>query len=141
MINRLEHPGITSVFDVGIQDNGRPFFAMELVPNPLTITQYADRFNLELRRRIELMIDTCKIVQHAHQRGVIHRDLKPSNILIEGVRQPFPKPHIIDFGIAKLMEPSEGSSNFTTLGDRFGTPAYMSPETSAHVGQQPGYSQ
>ena len=128
VIKRLEHPGITPVFDVGIQDNGRPFFAMELVPNPLTIIQYVEHFSLELRRCVELMIDTCEIVQHAHQRGVIHRDLKPSNILIEGVPQHVPKPRIIDFGIAKIMEPGDNSSSFTTLGERFGTPAYMSPE-------------
>lgn len=128
VIERLEHPGVTPVYDVGVQDNGRPFFAMELVPDPLNITEYVERFALDLRSRVQLMIATCDIVQHAHQRGVIHRDLKPSNILIEGVAQAFPKPRIIDFGIAKIMQPSESSSNFTTLGDRFGTPAYMSPE-------------
>ncbi len=128
VINRLEHPGVTPVYDAGVQDNGRPFFAMQLVPNPLTITEYAERFKLDLCGRIQLMIATCDIVQHAHQRGVIHRDLKPSNILIEGVPQASPMPRIIDFGIAKVMQPSEDSEGFTTLGDRFGTPAYMSPE-------------
>ncbi len=128
VIKRLEHPGVTPVYDAGVQDNGRPYFAMELIPHPLTITEYAESFELESLSRVQLMIATCEIVQHAHQRGVIHRDLKPSNILIEGVSQPFPKPRIIDFGIAKIMHPSDDSSNFTTLGDRFGTPAYMSPE-------------
>ncbi len=128
VIRRLEHPGITRVYEAGFQDNGRPFFAMELVPSPLTITEYAERFGLDLRRRIELIMATCEIVQHAHQRGVIHRDLKPSNILMEGVPQSLPKPRIIDFGIAKVMQPGEDTGRFTTVGDRFGTPAYMSPE-------------
>lgn len=128
VIERLEHPGITPVFDVAVLDNGRPYFAMELVPNPLPITRYAEQFCPDLRSRVQLMIATCEIVQHAHQRGVIHRDLKPTNILIEGVPQERPKPRIIDFGIAKIMEPGTDTSNFTTLGDRFGTPAYMSPE-------------
>ncbi|XZE21749.1 serine/threonine protein kinase [Pirellulaceae bacterium SH449] len=129
VIQRLEHAGITRVFDMGVQQNGRPFFAMELVPNPLTITDYAERFALDLRSRVELMIATCEIVQHAHQRGVIHRDLKPSNILIEGVRQSSPAPRIIDFGIAKVLHVEDGSSeSITIIGDRFGTPAYMSPE-------------
>lgn len=128
VIKRLEHAGITAVFDVGVQDNGRPFFAMELVPNALTITQYADRFHFDLRDRIHLVISTCEIIQHAHQRGIIHRDLKPTNILIEGVPQDSPSPRIIDFGIAKVMQPGEDTSSVTTIGDRFGTPAYMSPE-------------
>ncbi|MCU0713050.1 MAG: serine/threonine-protein kinase [Pirellula sp.] len=128
VINRLEHAGITTVFDVGVQDNGRPFFAMELVPSALTITQYAERFQLSIQQRIDLLIATCEIIQHAHQRGIIHRDLKPTNILIEGVPQDSPSPRIIDFGIAKVMQPGDDSSSVTTIGDRFGTPAYMSPE-------------
>lgn len=128
VIQRLEHPGITRVFDIGVQDNGRPFFAMELVPNPLMITDYAERFELELRCRVELIIATCEIVQHAHQRGVIHRDLKPSNILIEGVPQQSAAPRIIDFGIAKVQRTDDSLQELTRLGDRFGTPAYMSPE-------------
>lgn len=128
VIGRLEHPGITRVLDVGVHDTGRPFFAMELVPDALTITRYAARFQLGLRDRIQLLIATCEIIQHAHQRGIIHRDIKPSNILIEGTDCMDPKPRIIDFGIAKIVLSDDDSNGFTTHGDRFGTPAYMSPE-------------
>lgn len=128
VIQRLEHPGITRVFEIGVQENGRPFFAMELVPNPLTITDYVNRFELDLRCRVELIIAVCEIVQHAHQRGVIHRDLKPSNILISGGPQRPAAPRIIDFGIAKVQRKDDSVEELTHLGDRFGTPAYMSPE-------------
>lgn len=128
VLQRLQHPGITPVFDAGVHENGRPFFAMELVPEALTITRYAEKFRLDLRKRIQLMIAACEIVQHAHQRGIIHRDLKPSNILVEGIARESPRPRIIDFGIAKILQAGDDSSNVTTLGDRFGTPAYMSPE-------------
>ncbi len=78
---------------------------MELVPGPVTITNYAHQFELTLRQRLGLMVTVCEIVQHAHQRGIIHRDLKPSNILLEGKPQPIPSPKIIDFGIAKIIQP------------------------------------
>ncbi len=102
---------------------------MELIASALTITNYANEFQLDLRSRIGLLISVCEIVQHAHQRGVIHRDLTPSNILLEGTPQIWPKPKIIDFGIARVLQPEgEFSDSVTTLGEKFGTPAYMSPE-------------
>lgn len=128
VLQRLQHSGITSVFDVGVHENCRPYFAMELVPDAKTIVRYAEQFSLDRRSRILLMISTCEIVQHAHQRGVIHRDLKPSNILVEGVALEHPRPRIIDFGIAKILQGGDESAGVTTMGERFGTPAYMSPE-------------
>ncbi len=84
---------------------------------------------MSVRERVELLIALCEIVQYAHQRGIIHRDLKPSNILVEAVLEGKPRIKVIDFGIAKIIDNSdEAAASLTVAGERFGTPAYMSPE-------------
>ena len=129
VLQRLEHVGITRMLDAGVQQNRRPNFAMELVREAMTITDYAAKFELDLRQRVRLMIAVCEIVQCAHQREIIHRDLKPSNILFEGTEQKTPSPKVIDFGVAKILRAdSDNSTSCTRLGERFGTPAYISPE-------------
>lgn len=129
VLQQMDHEGITQILDAGIQHNGRPYFAMELVPDALTITEYCNRFELGLRERIELIVAVCEVVQYAHQRGIIHRDLKPSNILIPGKTESGCSPKVIDFGIAKILKASsEDSRTLTQIGERFGTPQYMSPE-------------
>src|SRR5215472_3206942 len=124
----MDHPGIARVLDAGSTDTGRPFFVMELVRGT-KITDFCEQNDLSTVERLQLFIQVCQAVQHAHQKGVIHRDLKPSNVLVtsdDGV----PLPKIIDFGIAKAT----GDLHLTdkTLFTRFemfvGTPAYMSPE-------------
>jgi eukaryotic-like serine/threonine-protein kinase len=96
---RMDHPGIARVLDAGASADGRPYFVMELVQGA-PITDFADRERLTLRQRIELAIDVCHAVQHAHQKGIIHRDLKPSNILVSAQDGAL-MPKVIDFGIAK----------------------------------------
>jgi hypothetical protein len=76
-----DHPHIASVFDGGATDTGRPYFVMELVKG-LPITAYCDANQLSTRELLDLFMQVCQAVQHAHQKGVIHRDLKPSNILV-----------------------------------------------------------
>ena len=95
----MDHPNIAKVLDAGATETGRPFFVMELVRG-IPITRYCDENKLNTRQRLELFIQVCQAIQHAHQKGIIHRDIKPSNILVadhDGV----PVPKIIDFGIAK----------------------------------------
>jgi serine/threonine protein kinase len=122
----LEHPSIAKVYDAGVTADGRPFFAMELVRG-VPITDYADEHRLPVRRRVELLVQVCRAVQHAHQKGVIHRDLKPSNVLIcESDDRPLAK--IIDFGIARATEASDEGARLTRHDEAVGTPAYMSPE-------------
>lgn len=129
VLEQLEHPGITRILDAGVQANGRPFFAMELVRNALTITGYAERFKFNVRDRVQLLVSVCGIVQYAHQRGFIHRDLKPSNILLDAEQGDAPAPKVIDFGIAKIVRSDASElAMITSPGERFGTPAYMSPE-------------
>lgn len=123
----MEHPGIARVLDAGLTGSGRPFFAMELVRGS-PIGGYCDEKRLGLRARLELFIQVCLAVQHAHQKGIIHRDLKPSNILVADT-DAGPQPKIIDFGIAKATaQPLTDASLHTRAGQFMGTPAYMSPE-------------
>jgi eukaryotic-like serine/threonine-protein kinase len=121
----MTHPHIARVFDAGVTQDGRPYFAMEYVPGA-ALTQYCDARQLDLDARLRLFGQVCSGVQHAHLRGVIHRDLKPSNILITEI-DGVPTPKIIDFGIAKAATVS-GIDMQTRLGHILGTPEYMSPE-------------
>ena len=123
----MDHPAIAKVFDGGTTPEGRPYFAMEYVRGE-AITGYCDRQRLSLRERLELFIQLCDGVQHAHQKGIIHRDLKPSNVLVS-VAEDHPVPRIIDFGIAKAVsQPLTDRPLFTEIGGVVGTPEYMSPE-------------
>ena len=130
----MDHPAIAKVLDGGTTEAGYPYFVMELVRGE-RITDYCDRERLSIEQRLELMIEICRAVQHAHQKGIIHRDLKPSNILVTQV-DGAAAPKVIDFGIAKTLEGSpDGDSHFTRPGQFVGTPAYMSPEQSRMTGQ------
>ena len=86
----MDHPNIAKVLDAGTTETGRPYFVMELVRG-IKITDYCDQNQLSTPRALELFIQVCHAVQHAHQKGIIHRDLKPSNILVtlhDGVPVP-----------------------------------------------------
>lgn len=74
-------PKNTRGYDDGATGAGRPFFVMELVRG-IPITRFCDDGNLPTKDRLELFVQVCHAVQHAHQKGIIHRDLKPSNILV-----------------------------------------------------------
>ena len=123
----MDHPNIAKVFDAGIDEAHRPYFAMELVKG-LPLTKYCDEAKLSPRQRIELFIPVCQAVQHAHQKGIIHRDLKPSNILV-GLYDGRPVPKVIDFGVAKVTGTRlTDQSVYTEIGSIIGTLEYMSPE-------------
>jgi eukaryotic-like serine/threonine-protein kinase len=129
----MDHPNIARVLDAGSTEAGRPFFVMELVQG-LRITDYCDREQLSIRDRLALIIDVCRAVQHAHQKGIIHRDLKPSNILVV-VQDGRAVPKVIDFGIAKATEGRLTDASVVTCFNRLiGTPAYMSPEQAESGG-------
>ena len=127
----MNHPGIAKVLDAGATPIGTPYFVMELVDGE-SITDFCSEQNLSLTDRLGLFADVCAAVQHAHQKGILHRDLKPSNILIT-IEADKPTPKIIDFGIAKAVDPGLADvSLLITRGERMiGTPEYMSPEQAA----------
>jgi serine/threonine protein kinase/Flp pilus assembly protein TadD len=123
----MDHPHIAKVYDGGATPEGRPYFVMELVKGT-PITDYCDQHRLSTRQRLELFLDVCHAVQHAHQKGIIHRDLKPSNVLVE-VHDVQPVVKVIDFGIAKAMgQQLTDKTVYTAAAQMVGTPLYMSPE-------------
>jgi len=123
----MDHPNIAKVLDAGATDTGRPYFVMELVRG-VRITEYCDQNHLAPRERLNLFIQVCHAIQHAHQKGIIHRDIKPSNILVT-VNDGVPVSKVIDFGIAKATQGRLTDQTVYTAFDQFiGTPAYMSPE-------------
>jgi serine/threonine protein kinase/tetratricopeptide (TPR) repeat protein len=126
----MDHPNIATVLDAGTAPDGRPFFAMELVDG-VPITKLGDEHRLTIRQRLELFIQVCEAVQHAHQKGVIHRDIKPSNVLV-ATRDGRPVPKVIDFGVAKATsQPLTEQTLDTGPGTMIGTPEYMSPEQAS----------
>ena len=123
----MDHPNIARVLDAGATDTGRPYFVMELVRG-VKITDFCDQSNLPIRERLDLFVQVCRAIQHAHQKGIIHRDIKPSNILVT-VNDGVPVPKVIDFGIAKATQGRLTDQTLFTAFEQFvGTPAYMSPE-------------
>lgn len=132
VLARLHHPGIAHIYEAGVavvsHEDGsqakRPFFAMEFIEG-LTLTEYAERQNLNTRARLDLMTKVCDAVHHAHQKGVIHRDLKPQNILVDEDGQP----KILDFGVARATDGDmKTMTSRTEVGQLVGTVSYMSPE-------------
>ncbi|MCU0960559.1 MAG: tetratricopeptide repeat protein [Pirellulaceae bacterium] len=130
----MDHPHVAKVLDAGRTESGRPYFVMELV-HGVTITQYCDDRHLSTRERLELFVQVCHAVQHAHQKGIIHRDLKPSNILVT-LHDGAAVPKIIDFGVAKAINQELLTQTLATnAGQLIGTPLYMSPEQAEPSGR------
>ncbi len=145
----LEHPGIVPVYGKGMDEAGRPYYAMRLVRGE-SLKQAIKNFHescdnlaagynsIEFRRLLGRLVDVCDAVAYAHSRGVLHRDIKPGNIILG----PYGETLLVDWGLAKLIgkvdgsdtdertiRPASGSSYAETMaGTRVGTPGYMSPE-------------
>ena len=131
-LSMMAHKNIAKILDAGTTDAGEPFYAMELV-NGVQLRELCIKERLSLTSRLELFIDICDGIQHAHQKGIIHRDLKPGNILVESV-EALHTPKIIDFGLAKAAEASlnlSSDSMATSYGQLMGTLRYMSPEQAS----------
>jgi hypothetical protein len=151
----LEHPGVVPVYSLGSSDDGRPYYAMRLVPGD-NLQEALRRFHaagppdfgsLEFRRLLGRFVQVCDAIAYAHSRGVLHRDLKPANVLLG----PFGETYVADWGLAKpigqsadppagpaaatdprpLISPSAGDVTDAASGGAMGTPAYMSPEQAA----------
>jgi eukaryotic-like serine/threonine-protein kinase len=122
----LKHPNIAQVLDAGSTPEGYPFMVMEYIDG-VAVDLYAKREKLSIAARLELILQACDAVAHAHQNGIIHRDLKPENLIVEQLNQR-PRVKLIDFGIAKLVQGAE--RHMTVTGTSLGTPRYMSPEQS-----------
>ncbi|QIK80813.1 serine/threonine protein kinase [Lysobacter sp. HDW10] len=120
LLARLQHPHIAQLLDGGIDEDGRPWLAVELVEGTDIVT-WCDAHNAPLTQRVELLIQLCDAVDHAHRQLVVHRDLKPSNVLVDGDGRA----KLLDFGIARLLDVEETFAGNPTYAM---TPAWASPE-------------
>ncbi len=129
-LGRLHHPGVAQVYEVGWAEAGGarlPFIAMEWVEGR-ALTAYADARRLGTRARLELIIQVCAAVEHAHGAGVVHRDLKPGNILVDAEGRA----KVLDFGVARLTDADVRTTTLRTdVGQLVGTVGYMSPEQAS----------
>ncbi|MFU8861346.1 MAG: protein kinase domain-containing protein [Cyclonatronaceae bacterium] len=121
----LNHPGIATLYDGGVTEDGRPYLFMEYIDG-VHIDRYCADNNLELEKRLRLFLIICETISYAHRNLVIHRDIKPSNILVDSNGRV----KLLDFGIAKLLDDNdiEADLHETRLGTRVLTPMYSSPE-------------
>ncbi|HET7584392.1 MAG TPA: protein kinase [Gemmatimonadaceae bacterium] len=119
----LDHPNIARLLDGGTTDDGRPYFVMEYIQGE-PIDEYADARRLSIAARLRLFLQVTGAVAYAHRQLVVHRDIKPVNVLVtaDGVAK------LLDFGIAKVLDPDVGEATSSVTGFRLLTPEYASPE-------------
>ena len=151
---RLEHPGVIPVYGLGVDEKGRPYYAMRFIRGE-SLKESIARFHradgptrepgersLALRELLGRFINVCNTIAYAHGRGVLHRDLKPANVMLGDYGETL----VVDWGLAKITgrpdgephaedgtqnpEPRSGT-NSTKQGSWLGTPSFMSPEQAA----------
>jgi tetratricopeptide (TPR) repeat protein len=124
IVAALEHPAIARLYDAGVSTEGLPYLALEYIEGE-HIDQFCRTRDLDIRARVALVLQVAHTVAYAHGKLVVHRDLKPSNVLVSADGQT----HLLDFGIAKLMEDGRAlETELTQMGGRALTPEYASPE-------------
>lgn len=132
LLARLDHPGITTVFNAGFHAGTYPYYVMELIQGTTLSDLVKEQGALEEKDAIEIFLDLSEALAYAHGKGVVHRDIKPSNIMVKFDQQQgyqAKSAKLLDFGIAKLVggegDPTQG---LTATGQVVGSPLYMSPE-------------
>lgn len=124
-LGNLDHPNIVKIHHFDADENAQPYIVMDIVQGePLARRLVKNPESVKFSDIIDIFVQVCDALSHAHSRGVVHRDLKPSNIMVIGNHVK-----VLDFGIAKLMsEDSDQELQLTRTGEVFGSPLYMSPE-------------
>ncbi|MBK8221435.1 MAG: protein kinase [Candidatus Obscuribacter sp.] len=129
LASALNHPNILTVYDFGVTETGSPYLVMDYLQGKELLHVLKDEGHLPQSRGLHIFKQVCAGLAHAHDKGVVHRDLKPSNVMLVTLDGDDSFVKILDFGIAKQLNPSESSiDNLTRTGEVFGTPHYMSPE-------------
>jgi serine/threonine-protein kinase len=124
VLARLASPHIAQLLDAGVTANAQPYLVLELVLGE-RIDRFCDRRALPIAARIDLFLQACAAVTHAHHQGVAHGDLKPSNVLVD----PQGRVKLLDFGLAHLLDPSAAASTLCAESGSAGlTPAAAAPE-------------
>jgi eukaryotic-like serine/threonine-protein kinase len=123
ILARLNHPAIATLLDAGVTSDGRPFLAMDYISGE-PLTAHARNAGLGLEARLRLMAEIARVVDYAHRQLIVHRDLKPSNVLVDDDGRP----HLLDFGIAKVLGDDTDELVHTATGVRVLSPAYAAPE-------------
>ncbi len=126
ILGRLSHPHIAQLVDGGVDPRGLPYLVLEYVEGE-PVDAWCDRRRAPLERRLRLVIEIATALQAAHRNLVVHRDIKPSNLLVTADGDV----KVLDFGIAKLLDPEPGDAALTRTDSRPMTPTWASPEQVA----------
>jgi serine/threonine protein kinase len=127
-VNSINHKTLIDIFSFGDLPDGRPYFVMEYLQGQNLLSYIAENGPLPWSEILEIFGQLCEGLEATHERGIIHRDLKSENLFL--LKEPN-KPTVVkvlDFGLAKLMDPDQENAQLTQAGVVFGTPAYMAPE-------------
>jgi hypothetical protein len=130
----MDHPHIAKVFEAGATDKGLGFVAMEYVAGT-SIVKYCDDHSLTINERLTLFLQTCRAIQHAHQKGIIHRDITPGNVLVSDSTSG-PTARVIDFGLAKALQSEiqlTEEEMYSVADLPIGTFFFMSPEQTSNA--------
>ncbi|MCC7531426.1 MAG: serine/threonine protein kinase, partial [Candidatus Melainabacteria bacterium] len=127
--SQLDHPNIVKVHDFSVAIDHAPYMVMDHVEGKSIAEIIAAEGQMDAYRAIDLILQACSALEHAHDQGVVHRDLKPSNIMVAQLKDGREIAKIVDFGVAKLLEEEQAATpQLTRTGEVFGSPLYMSPE-------------
>jgi serine/threonine protein kinase len=128
----IKHPSAITIFDYGVEqlkedeDSEVPYLVMELIRGR-SLKAIIEEGPMAPKRVVELMTQVCGALQEAHELGIVHRDMKPDNIMVSRRANETEWPHVLDFGIAKVLS-DQADTGMTRTGVLIGTPRYMSPE-------------
>ncbi|HIA54027.1 MAG TPA: serine/threonine protein kinase [Candidatus Melainabacteria bacterium] len=124
----LKHPNLIAVSDIGLTDNGCPYYVMEFVEGRSLADIIETEHRISVERTKAILIQLSSALSVAHQLGIIHRDIKPSNIIVRKTEDADEQIKLVDFGIAQRIATKEEIQRLTAKGMVFGSPLYMSPE-------------
>lgn len=125
----LEHPNIATIHDFGLTENQQPFMVMEFIDGLALDQVIQQEDHLAVEQSLDIFVQVCAAMAHAHEKGVLHRDIKPGNIMLRTIPDRPPLPKLLDFGCAKLRDlKSQKAAALTQVGQVLGSPPYMSPE-------------